>query len=145
MHTWYIKMAQYLDNKRFQFLLLQRAELIASGDVKLPLRVNDELGKMILDLCHKLTLRSNFIRLIDREDLAQEAVLVCLNNIDMYDCSRYTNPFAYFTTTAFRAILKVITARNKTNERLWEVYRHKLQQYIILNGELDLENNNYGT
>lgn len=101
----------YVDNKRFQELLVQRKELILN--CKPTQRIDNEIGDNILKIAYNLSYRRNFINYTFREEMIGDAIENCIRYIDNYDEVKYSNPFAYFTQMCFYAFVRRITREDK--------------------------------
>lgn len=128
---------QYVDKEKFQALLLERRLILDESNE--PLRVSEPIGQMIYLVCTNLSMRRNFVNHPHREDLAMEAAIVCIKEIDKYDPKNYKNPFAYFTTCAWRAMIKVIMKQYKYNDRLWKIYTFSAIEFLRDNPNLQFD------
>lgn len=98
-------MAQYLDNKEFYRLLVERKEKLKENN---DLPVSNELGQMLVDLCTNLQYHRKFIGKPYIEECVGDAIENCLRYIDNFDPVQYNNPHAYFTQLAWNAFLRRI-------------------------------------
>lgn len=113
----------YVDNKRFQELLVNRREVYdAEGK---PPPVSDELGEMILKISENLSYRRNFINYSFREEMIGDGIETCLKYIDNYDPVNYKNPFAYFTQLCYYAFVRRITREDRQVQIRGKVYDHQ--------------------
>ncbi len=62
----------------------------------------------ITKICNKLSYSPQFINYSFREDMVSEAIYDCIRFVKKFNAEKYYNPFAYITTTAWRAFLRVI-------------------------------------
>lgn len=117
-------MADYLDNKEFHRLLLERHEKLKENP---DLPVSEEIGKMIYDICTNLQYHRDFIRYDEEErvELVGDGMENCIRYLDNYDPVKYHNPHAYFTKIAryafIRRIMKIYKHRN-LKEMLYDEY-----------------------
>lgn len=81
-------------------------------------RIQNELGKIFLNICRGLLTKPNYINYTwDRKnDMTSEATFHMSRYMLLYDVER-DNPFAYFTTICNRAFLQSINKWNKYTEK----------------------------
>lgn len=71
--------------------------------------VPDSIGLAILQICRKLSSRSNFNGYSFLEEMVGDAVLDCTRAVRNYNVNRIEqNPFGYFTRIAWNAMLRRI-------------------------------------
>jgi len=120
--------AHYVDNKRFQVLLVDRkAEYDKLGS---PPRVVDELGSMIMMISENLAYRRNFINYSFRDEMVGDGIENCLRYIDRYDTVNYSNPFAYFTQTCFFAFIRRIKREDRQSMAKNAIYEKQLMSQM---------------
>lgn len=119
----------YVDNKRFQQLLVERKRKIKENGSPIP--VSNELGAMLLKISENLSYRRNFINYSFREEMVGDGVENCLRYIDNYDPVNYTNPFAYFTQTCYYAFVRRINKEDKQSRAKNSVYDNQVIQNQI--------------
>ena len=68
--------------------------------------VSDKLSKMIIKICKGVSSKMTYYNDDDRQDCLSEAYLMLFKNWYQFDESQYTNPFAYYTEIAKRAVAK---------------------------------------
>lgn len=110
--------SNYVDKKEFyDQIVLRKAELARCEAADLPKpKVNDKIGKMILDIATNLSFRYNFINYTYREEMVGDAIETCIRYVDNFDPEKSKNPFAYFTQICYFAMIRRITKEGKQND-----------------------------
>lgn len=119
----------YVDNKRFQALLVERKKIIDETGER-P-RITEELGGMLLRISENLSYRRNFINYSFREEMVGDGVENCLKYIDNYDTENYSNPFAYFTQACFYAFVRRINREGKQTTVKNAVYEKQVTDHQL--------------
>jgi len=91
----------YVDNKRFQVLMVERKALVDSSET--PPRISNEIGEIFLKIATNLSFHRYFINYTFTDEMIGDAIENCVKYIDNYDCEKYSNPFAYFTQICYYA------------------------------------------
>jgi hypothetical protein len=130
------KPVHYVNNKElYQKLVERKQRVLAARENNLPVpRVDDYLGKVILDICNKLSFRWNFINYTYRDEMVSDGIENCLDVVDKFDPEKSTNPFAYFTKIAFRAFVRRIQKEKKQ-----QLIKNKLLEEIPLDEFIGLQ------
>lgn len=79
-------------------------------------KVSEELGRMMLLLCERVTTHRNFIGYSFRDDLTSEALLACTSAAFKFDPAKSSNPFAYYTSVANNAIKAYLNDHNEQRD-----------------------------
>lgn len=105
----------YVDKEYFYGLMQDRAVQVAMAKGK-PVRVSEEIGKILFDIAHNLSYRKNFINYNFRDDMVGDGIENCLTYVDNFDCTKSQNPFAYFTQICFWAFVRRIKKEQSNYE-----------------------------
>lgn len=108
----------YVDKQEFYDLIVERKALIkkAEEEGKDKPKVNDKIGKMILDIATNLSYRYNFINYTFREEMVGDAIETCIRYVDNFDPDKGKNPFAYFTQICYFAMIRRINKEAKQSD-----------------------------
>lgn len=108
----------YVDNVEFYELMCERhnivEEALRAGKPK-P-RINDKIGKIILDISTNLAYKMNFINYTFREEMVSDAIENCILYLDNFNPEKSKNPFAYFTQICYYAFIRRISKESKQTE-----------------------------
>lgn len=85
-------------------------EVIASREKGV---ISDKLGKMLLMLATKYSLRPNFINYSFREDMISEAMVDLSKNALKFNPEKSNNPFAFYTTCIYHSFIGFLNAERK--------------------------------
>lgn len=123
----------YVDNKKLYQEMVEYRKLFnefkASESSMDKPQVPQYVGKCILMIANRLSLKPNFINYSYREEMISDGIENCITYIDNFDPNRTNNPFAYFTQIIYFAFLRRIQKEKK------QLYiKHKsLENSLILN------------
>ena len=67
---------------------------------------SDKLARMLLLMCQRYSMKSNFLHYSNREDMVAASVFNLIRNWHKFDETKWSNPFAYFTTAIYRTFLQ---------------------------------------
>jgi hypothetical protein len=120
----------YVDNKKLYQHMVEYKKLVNehTGEGQKP-EIPPYVGRSILMIANRLSLKPNFINYSYREEMICDGVENCITYINNFNPDRTNNPFAYFTQIIYFAFLRRIQREKK------QVYiKHKsLENSIILN------------
>jgi len=123
----------YVDNKKLYQEMVEYRKLFnefkaSESSIDKP-QVPQYVGKCILMIANRLSLKPNFINYSYREEMISDGIENCITYIDNFDPNRTNNPFAYFTQIIYFAFLRRIQKEKK------QLYiKHKsLENSLILN------------
>ena len=93
------KKEHYVNNKEFlEALVIYRKEVHAAVEEGKPHpKVPDYIGECFLKIATHLSYRPNFVNYMFKDEMIWDGIENCLQDIDNFDPSKSTNPFAYFT------------------------------------------------
>jgi hypothetical protein len=130
------KPIHYVNNKELYQKLVERKKLVNEAiELGQPKpKVDNYLGKVILDISNRLSYRYNFINYTYRDEMVCDAIENCLDVVDKFDPEKSTNPFAYFTKIAFRAFVRRIQKEKKQ-----QLIKNKILENIPLDEFIDLQ------
>jgi len=108
----------YVSNKDFYFLMQERKKIIKDCEQKnLPIpKINDKIGKIILDIATNLAYRYNFINYTYRDEMIGDAIETCIRYIDNFDTNKSSNPFSYFTQICYFSFVRRINKEAKQHD-----------------------------
>jgi len=131
----------YIDNEKFYNAIVERQALIAKAleDGTDPPRISDYLGKTIYDLCTNLSYWYKFINYSYRQDMVSDAIQNCIEAIDKFDTTKFTNTFGYYNRIAFWAFLRRIE-REKDEQYI----KYKLLEEIPFDEMVEIQNHETG-
>lgn len=118
----------YVDNKRFQVLMVERKALIDSSDT--PPRISNEIGEIFLNIATNLSFHRYFINYTFKDEMIGDAIENCVKYIDNFDCVKFHNPFAYFTQICYYAF-----QRRKIKEKNRFDGMKKYRENVMLDDE----------
>lgn len=94
-------------------------------------KIPEYVGKCFLQICNKLSSRSNFANYTYRDEMVEDGIENCIMAVYGFNPERSSNPFAYFTQIAWNAFIRRIKREKK------ETYiKHKNFENNILLDEL---------
>ena len=76
-------------------------------------RIPEYVGECILKIANKLSHKSNFINYSYRDDMILDGIENCVQCVDNFDHTRFSNPFSYFTQVIYFAFLRRIAKEKK--------------------------------
>ena len=115
----------YVNNRDFYDALVEYKK---NPDGKVP----DYIGVCIMQICNKLSTKSNFAGYTYRDEMVDDAMENCVKAIPGFDPEKSQNPFAYFTRIAWNAFIRRIGTEKK------ETYvKHKNMVMSNVFGELN--------
>jgi len=120
----------YVDNKKLYQHMVEYKKLVNEHTGEGQKReIPPYVGRSILMIANRLSLKPNFINYSYREEMICDGVENCITYINNFNPDRTNNPFAYFTQIIYFAFLRRIQREKK------QVYiKHKsLENSIILN------------
>lgn len=124
---------QYVDNVRFFNEMCEYRNSVLKAieeDTELP-RINDYIGKTVLDIATRLAYRPNFINYPFREEMISDGVENAIQAINNFDPAKSSNPFSYFTQVIYFAFLRRIEQEKK------QLYiKQKVYMNSAISGEL---------
>lgn len=101
------KSRHYVDGVAFYNALKERrvavTAALAAGNEK-P-RVSEFIGKCIMNISQNLSRKYQFANYPFRDEMVADAIVHCLRYIDSFDPEKSTNPFSYYTQTAYYQFL----------------------------------------
>jgi len=94
----------------------------------------NKLGTMILELIKHYARSPQYNRYHELDDIKSGALIACLKALDKFDIQK-DNPFAYFTTTIYRAFIATITQKYEDDNLKMELYEeyYRDQGQIFVN------------
>lgn len=107
--------SHYVDNKKlYQEIKEYRSKVLIyrAGEGAKP-KVPEYIGKCILLIANRLSLKPNFINYSYREEMISDGIENCISYIDNFDPEKSDNPFAYFTQIIYYAFLRRIAKERK--------------------------------
>lgn len=147
--------SHYVDNKKlYQEIKEYRVGVLkfkAEGGDK-P-KVPEYIGKCILLIANRLSLKPNFINYSYREEMISDGIENCISYIDNFDPEKSDNPFAYFTQIIYFAFLRRIAKERKQlyikhktleNSMIFNqlVEQHGGDENEIMTSPVDFDNDN---
>jgi hypothetical protein len=96
------KASHYVDRQEFYDALVERRELLKTNP---DLPVTNYIGDCILKICKGLGSKWNFAQYTWKDELVSDAIVHVLRYIDSFDPDVSTNPFSYFTQTAYNSFM----------------------------------------
>lgn len=114
------KTNDYIDKEKFSLSVADYVESVRLAKIsnKTIPRIPNDIAEGIMLICENLSHLRNFINYTYRDDMVMDAVENCLRAIHSFDPNAYTksgkpNAFAYFTRTAWFAMVRRIQRENK--------------------------------
>lgn len=96
------KKSHYVDRQKFYEALVERKELLKTNP---DLRVSPYIGECIVKICRGLASKWNFAQYTYKDEMVSDAILHVLKYIDSFDPKVSTNPFSYYTQTAYNSFM----------------------------------------
>lgn len=95
---------------------------------------SNRLGEMILELIKHYARSPQYNRYQELDDIKSGALIACLKALDKFDIQK-DNPFAYFTTTVYRAFIATISQKYEDDNLKMELYEefYREQGHIFVN------------
>ena len=130
----------YVDNKKLleEITIYRNKVQAAKKDGTTKPLIPEYIGKCMLMIASRLSMKPNFINYSYREEMISDGIENCISYIDNFDPARSNNPFAYFTQIIYFAFLRRIQKEKK------QLYiKHKtMENSLIMNtlveqGEMD--------
>lgn len=112
------KNVHYVDNKQLLLIMTQYRKAVTSWkkkkgeQIKKP-SIPEYVGKCILLIATRLSLKPNFANYSYREEMVSDGIENCISYIDNFNPAKSTNPFAYFTQIIYYAFLRRIQKEKK--------------------------------
>lgn len=97
----------YLDNDKFYNQLMDWYSK-PDGTV-----MPNEIAIAIMKICKNLAKSGRFAGYSWREDMVQEAILMCVRGARKFDPKKSSNPFSYFTQIAYNSFRKFLNDEHK--------------------------------
>ena len=109
----------YVNNKDFYRALAEHRENVLAyqrpGSNLPEPRASDYIGRCIMLICERLSLKPNFVGYSHRDEMVDDAVTNCSAAINNFNPEKSNNPFSYFTSIAYNAFLRRI--QDEKNEK----------------------------
>ena len=100
----------YVDNTKLVAELEAYKERLKNNpDERLP----EYVGKCVLDICKRFSMRPNFIGYSYRDEMVSDAIENVLQYITNFDSKKSTNAFSYITQIAYYAFIRRIGREKK--------------------------------
>lgn len=101
------KTRHYVDGVAFYEALKERRDQIRQAEAAgLPKpRVSEFIGLCIMNISQNLSRKYQFANYPFRDEMVADAIVHCLRYIDSFDPDKSTNPFSYYTQTAYYQFL----------------------------------------
>ena len=108
----------YVDKKEFYDLMCKRQELLKECEKKnlTKPKLDDKIGKMIIDIATNLGYRYNFINYTYRDEMIGDAIETCIRYVDNFDPKKSNNPFAYYTQICYFSMVRRINKEAKQQD-----------------------------
>lgn len=84
--------------------------------LKLVETLKSSLGSTFMAIANGRIKTPQFIRYDDRDEMISDALYIMLKYADRFDCRR-SNPFSYFTQTAFNSFIAYLNEKKKHEEK----------------------------
>jgi len=112
------KVNNYVDKKEFYDLLVKRKKLIekCKTEGKQIPKLDDKIGKIILDIATNLAYRYNFINYSYRDEFIGDAIETCIRYVDNFDPEKSKNPFGYYTQICYFSFVRRINKEAKQHD-----------------------------
>lgn len=112
------KNAHYVDNKQLLLIMTQYRKGVTAwkkrkGEERTKPSIPEYVGKCILLIATRLSLKPNFANYSYREEMVSDGIENCISYIDNFNPAKSTNPFAYFTQIIYYAFLRRIQKEKK--------------------------------
>lgn len=105
----------YVNNPDFYEAIkkyLKECDEAESAGEEIPV-VPDYIGDCFMEIAKRLSTKPNFSGYPYREDMIYDGIENCLKYVRTFNPERTQNPFAYFTTTIYRAFIRRIQVERK--------------------------------
>lgn len=109
------KTRHYVNNADLLAALVERRAAVEKAKVEekpIP-RISEYIGTCILQIAQNLGKKRNFANYRFKDEMVQDAVLVCIKYLDNFDPAKSTNPFSYFTQICTFAMIARIEQEKK--------------------------------
>lgn len=107
----------YVDNGKLLEEMIKRQEevALARANGEPDPEISDYISECVMQICHRLSFRPNFMNYSYREDMVLDGIENCIKTIKAgnFDPEKSKNPFAYFSQIAFYAFVARITKERK--------------------------------
>lgn len=105
----------YVNNKELLAAIVEykKDHEQAAKDGKEPPRVPENIGRMIWLICERLGNRWNFVNYTYKDEMVAEAAMNCVGAVVKFNPKKSSNPHAYFTMCAWRAMIRTIGKEQK--------------------------------
>lgn len=105
----------YVDNKHLYQVIIEHKKNIKHAEQNgLPKPdIPNYVGKCILLIANRLSLKPNFVNYSYREEMISDGIENCISYFDNFDPDKSNNPFAYFTQIIYYAFLRRIQKEKK--------------------------------
>lgn len=98
-------MAEYVNNKRFQQLIIDYHE---KRKINPDQRIPEEVGGFLISIAHRLASRHNFANYTYRDEFTSDGILRAVEAFKSFNPEKSSNPFAYFTKVIYRTFIQRI-------------------------------------
>lgn len=105
--------------------------------------IPDYLGECFILISQRLSMKINFINYSWRDEMIADAIENAVMVVDNFDCDKYTNPFAYFTTVIYWAFVRRIDKENKQSYIKYKAFQHFNTQGLLTNTLNEVDENAY--
>jgi hypothetical protein len=147
------KANHYVDNAKFLAAIVEHRrkcdEAAAAG--KEPPRLNNYIGRCIMQIAEGVARRPNFSGYTYRDEMIGDAVENCIKYFNSFDPNKSKNPFAYFSQTCFYTCIRRLKVEKAESNLRSEIikntgimhqfaelqshddntgYEHEMQQYL---------------
>lgn len=99
-------------------------------------REENTLGKMIILLVNKIATKANFCGYTYLDEMKSYAYYNIWKNLNVFDETRTTNAFAYFTQVTINSFIFIINKEKKILERKLEFNEYEIDK-IYQNSEIE--------
>lgn len=115
------KPVNYVDNEKFYKAIVDYRQQLkeAREQGKEPPRIPDYIGECFLKIGNHLARLPKFANYSFKDEMIADGVENCIRYFEVFDPSVGINPFAYFTTTFFRAFIRRINSEEKARYGLY--------------------------
>jgi hypothetical protein len=96
------KKSHYVDRQKFYEAIVERKEILKTNPDH---PVSPYIGECIVKICKGLASKWNFAQYTWKDELVSDAILHVLKYIDSFNPEISTNPFSYFTQTAYNSFM----------------------------------------
>jgi len=103
-------MSEYVNNDDFYLLIKEYRRTKSKKNY-------EQIGKIFLEIVNHLLYSPRFINYDDniKTNIVSDACWFMVKYMDNFDSEQYSNPFSYFTTCAWNAVLANINKFHKTH------------------------------